>query len=162
MHIEIKEAKLPDELHILLDSDRAIFGNDAWGEEEWLVAWKKKGLTCFWFFVKEVRAGFVVFLHNNWGNPKPWFYVRWRKKCVFIPKTGLFHNFQNRRLGNILKAFEITYAMEYNCTHIRTIVRRSNGTMIKINEKYGFKVVNKIPNYYQDPVETGRMFEYVF
>ena len=158
MKTEFRAVLLPRELRSLVAFDRAVFSeSDSFHPSDW-AAYKS-----FWMIVENKKIGCCAFLEDveflqdirsDGANPR-------RKGSLYIVTTGILPAFQGRGFGNLLKSFEIAYAMRNGFTRIVTNTRKRNAAMLALNRKYHFQVVRTSPRYYSDPTDATVVMEFV-
>lgn len=156
MRTEIIKANPKTESAALAAFDKRIFSaEDCFPKEEW------KTFECYWLIVDGAKVGSVAMkLHCDVEEPPE--YSKSYQGCLYICSTGILPEFQGKKLGELLKVWEIAYAIEHGFERIVTNCRETNYRIINLNEKFGFKVVRRIPDYYSDPKEHALVFELVF
>jgi ribosomal protein S18 acetylase RimI-like enzyme len=150
MMLEFRRAALPEEADELWEMDVAIFGKDAFRQEDWL------SLESYWVVVDGRVAGCAAFVHDsdfqedlredgeNAAQPG----------TVYIQSTGLLRAYRGQGLGKRIKAWQIEYARRNGFRRMVTNCRESNAAMISINQKYGFRTIRSTPEYYEDGEAT--------
>lgn len=78
---------------------------------------------------------------------------------LYIATTGILPRFRRQGFGALLKTWQIAYARRNRFDRILTNTRKSNLAMIKLNQKFGFKIIRTTPRYYQDPIESTVVME---
>jgi ribosomal protein S18 acetylase RimI-like enzyme len=150
MVLEFRKAVLPEEGAELWNLDVEIFGKDAFAPEDWL------SLESYWIVVDGRVAGCAAFipdvefqedLRGDGENAV-------QRGTLYIQSTGLLREYRGRGLGKRIKEWEIEYARRNGFRRIVTNCRESNGAMISINERYGFKAIRSTPGYYEDGEAT--------
>jgi ribosomal protein S18 acetylase RimI-like enzyme len=150
MVLEFRRAVLPEEAGELWKLDVAIFGKDAFRQEDWL------SLESYWVVVDGRVAGCAAFIHDVEFQED----LRWdgenaaQPGTVYIQSTGLLREYRGQALGKRIKEWEIEYARRNGFRRVVTNCRESNAAMISINEKYGFRAIRRTPDYYEDGEAT--------
>ena len=149
MELEFRRATLPEEALALWQMDLAIFGNDAFSPEHWLM------LESYWIVVDGEIAGCAAFIRDvefqedllekeNAAQPG----------TIYVQSTGLLAEYRGRGLGKRIKAWQVEYAKRNGFRRMLTNCRESNAAMIAINEKFGFRAIRTTPGYYEDGEAT--------
>ena len=148
MHTEFRRANLPDELRALTAFDRKVFPKADWfAAEDW------KRYESWWLIVNGAKAGCCAFEPNadfqeDQGKSNPFL-----KDSLYISSTGILPRFQGFGLGALFKAWQVAYARRHRFTRIVTNTRKSNVAMIRLNQKFRFRLVRISPGYYRHPPE---------
>jgi len=79
--------------------------------------------------------------------------------CLYLVSTGILPEFQGRGIGNIVKRWEVEWARTHRFTRISTNCRASNTGSLRLNQKFGFKIIGEVPNYYEAPIESAIAME---
>lgn len=118
-------------------------------------------LTSYWMLVDGVKAGCCAFqkhidlqedLRPDHFNPA-------MKGSLYIASTGILPRFQGRGLGTLMKAWQICYARRHGFNRIVTNTRKRNTAMIRLNKKFGFKVLRTTRAYYCEPTDSTVVME---
>jgi len=144
--IEIKKAFLPKDIKMLNYLDRLCFPElqDQVYEESW------KKYQNFILFVKNKPVGYVsVQPHTGIYNYKTHTHER-RMEELHFTSVGVNPSYRRRALGELLVSFVISYARVGNFKSINATTRVSNKPMQNLFKKSGFKVTQKIKNFYPD------------
>ena len=150
MTLELRRAILPQDGQALWELDLEIFGVDAFTPEDWL------SLESYWVMVDGQVAGCAAFIRDadfqedlsqDGGNSV-------QAGTLYIQSTGLRRAYRGQGLGNRVKAWQIEYARKNGFRRVVTNCRESNARMIRINEKFGFRVIRCTPGYYADGEAT--------
>ena len=154
MHIEMKVADTTIEAEALCEMDKKIFlPSDAFDDPE---MWE--GYECFWIVVDGQIAGSVAMgLNLDFGGS-------WEKDapcpgCLFIVTTGILPDYQRKGIGSFVKEWQIDFARRGGFTRVSTNFRKSNIGSRRLNEKFGFKVVGEVADYFSDPDEPSIVME---
>ena len=148
--VEFKKAIVPDEVPLLCDFDRRVFGNfpdDLFDSEYWAE------LESYWVLSGGVMIGCTALQPNVDYDEEP------KSSSLFIASTGLLPEFQGRGIGNRIKEWQIRYAQEHEFKRIITNAREGNVASISLNKKFGFRVRERIADYYSNPVEAAIVME---
>lgn len=145
MKLDIRRA-YPVERWILCALDKIIFSEeDAFSNiDDWI------GLETFFILVNNYIVGSIALksdadVASSWNKEGP--------KCpgtLYIISTAVAPNWQGQGIGDFAKKWEIEYAKIHNFQRIVTNARASNVKSIRLNQKYGFKIIKTMPNYYGD------------
>jgi GNAT superfamily N-acetyltransferase len=150
MMLEFRRTVLPEEASELWKMDFAIFGKDAFRQEDWL------SLESYWVVVDGRVAGCAAFIHDvefqedlreDGENDA-------QAGTVYIQSTGLLRAYRGQGLGKRIKEWQIEYARRNGFRRVVTNCRESNAAMISINEKFGFRAIRNTPGYYEDGEAT--------
>jgi len=156
MKTEFKKAVLPDEISSLKAFDRRVFSSsDAFDTAEW------ENYEAYWMVVNGTKVGCCAFERHvdfqdditEVGNNPP------LQGSLYISTTGILPEFQGKGFGQLLKAWEVSYARYHGFTRIITDVRKSNLKMIRLNRRFNFQVIRTTRRYYTDPVESTCVME---
>jgi len=153
---EFRKATLPRELRALMAFDRKAFPrSDLFDAAAW------KSYESYWMVVDGVKVGCCAFekhvdfqedIRADGENPR-------RKGSLYISSTAILPGFQGQGFGALLKSWEITYARSHGFTRIVTNTRSRNLPMIRLNRRFGFRVIRTTPNYYSDPADATVVME---
>src|SRR3989338_4087397 len=64
---------------------------------------------------------------------------------LYIVSTGILPEWQGKGVGSKAKAWQISYARAYGFAKIVTNARASNMKSVRLNQKFGFQIVQSIP-----------------
>jgi ribosomal protein S18 acetylase RimI-like enzyme len=113
----------------------------------------------WWMLVNGIKIGCCAFERNvdvsddpDQDNPPS-------PGSLYISTTGILPSLQGKGFGDLLKCWEIQYARHHRFSRIVTNHRESNTPVIRLNEKFGFKVTRTISNYYDHPAEPAVVME---
>ena len=81
-------------------------------------------------------------------------------KTAKISLLAIHPDYQQRGLGQLLLFTLLKQASEEGLRDARLEVRESNQPAISLYKKFGFQMVEKIPNYYTKFQENGLIFHY--
>jgi ribosomal protein S18 acetylase RimI-like enzyme len=79
--------------------------------------------------------------------------------CVYLASTGILPEFQRKGIGNFAKQWEIDWARSHGFKRISTHCRKSNQGSLRLNQKFGFKVIGEFSDYYEEPTEATTIME---
>jgi len=91
-------------------------------------------------------------IHPDKENPH-------RRGSLYIASTGILPQFRRKGFGTLLKSWQLSYARHHGFSRIVANTRKSNKAMIRLNQKFGFKIVRTTPRYYEDPREATVVME---
>jgi len=158
MHTEFRRALVPEEIRSLILFDHKAFheypadwfDKATWRTYEswWLIVGKRK-IGCCAF---ALQVDFQEDIHPDKENPH-------RRGCLYIASTGILPLFRRKGFGTLLKAWQLSYARHHGFSRIVTNTRKSNKAMIRLNEKFGFKIIRTTRGYYEDPPEATVVME---
>ena len=157
MRVEFRRVALPDEMRSLLLFDRKTFSPvDRFPASYWKV------IESYWMLVDGVKVGCCGFekhvdFTDEAGDESD--YLERRKGSLYISTTGILPKYQHMGFGQMLKAFQVAHAKRRGFERLVTNARGRNAAMIRLNEKFGFRVVRVIPEYYADPVDSTVVME---
>lgn len=156
MHVEFRRAVIPDEIRALLAFDRKVFPKaDLFPTAAW------RQCESHWMIVDGARAGCAAFLlhvdfqedvRDDGVNPV-------RPGTLYIATTGILPRYQGLGLGQLMKAWQVSYARYHGFHRIVTNTREGNHRMIALNRKFGFRVVRTTADYYSDPADATVVME---
>jgi ribosomal protein S18 acetylase RimI-like enzyme len=113
----------------------------------------------------QIKVDFIDHKYQNCGKYNPIIYLIEKEKIIAFLKINEYNDDQiaieyfkvkksNQNKGYGKKT--INYLIKsYPQSSISIEVRVSNFIAIKLYEKFNFKIINKIKNYYQEPNEDG-------
>jgi ribosomal protein S18 acetylase RimI-like enzyme len=147
MNVEFIAARITEELRKLVAFDRRCFGpGDAFPTSYW------RTLIAHWMIVDGVVVGCSAFDPQPDDDTSPP-----ATGMLYISSTAILPKHRRRGYGSLMKSWQIAYAKHHGFRHIVTHVRIRNKAMIALNQRYGFKIVKRIPRYYSDPVESAAL-----
>jgi ribosomal protein S18 acetylase RimI-like enzyme len=158
MHTEFRRVITPKEIRSLILFDHKAFheypgdwfDHATWQmyESWWMIVGKRK-IGCCAF---ERHFDFQEDIHPVQHNPR-------RRGLLYIASTGILPQFRGQGFGTLLKAWQLSYARHHNCTRIVTNTRKSNKAMIRLNQKFDFKIIRTTGGYYENPREATVVME---
>ena len=154
MQTEFRPARLPEDLRALLLFDRKLFPPaDCFTAADW------KEYKTFWMFIDGAKAGCCAFQEHvdfaeDHGQANPPL-----RGSLYITTTGILPKYQGKGFGQLLKSWEIAYAMHRGFTRIITNTRRNNSRMIALNKQFGFRRLRTTRGYYADPPDATVVME---
>jgi len=151
MKTEFRKAVAPREIRSLMAFDRKVFRRSDWFDAHY---WRS--CVPYWMLVDGFKIGCCAFEEhvdfrddsNKDGVNPP------RKGSLYICTTGILPQFRGMGFGNLLKSFEVSYARYHGFKRIVTNTRSRNTAMIKLNRKFGFRILRTTPGYYSDPTDA--------
>ncbi len=158
MKTEFRKAVLSRELKSLTRFDRQTFHEypaDWFDEEDW------REYETWWMIVSGRKVGCCAFaphvefqedLNGSTDNQRC-------PGCLYIVSTGILPAWQGLGLGDLLKCWQISYARHRGFKRIITNTRKSNRRMIRLNKKFGFRIVRTTSRYYSGPAEATVVLE---
>jgi ribosomal protein S18 acetylase RimI-like enzyme len=152
VHVEFRQAVIPDELRALLAFDAKVFSKpDRFGVALW------RRYESYWLLVNGRKVGCCALEPNadftEEDEPAP------RPGSLFIASTAVHPAHRGHGWGQLMKAWQVAYAQRNGFQRIVTNSRKSNEAMIRLNRKFGFKVIATAPAYYYDPEEAAVVME---
>jgi GNAT superfamily N-acetyltransferase len=155
MKTEFRRAILPKELARLVAFDHRVFPKSDWfTKSDW------RSYESYWMIVDGVTVGCCAFEHHVDFQDDPDKENPPRRGSVFIATTGILPRFQGKGFGHLLKCWQIVYAHHHGFTRIVTNHRKSNRSIIELNQKFGFKIIRRPKaKYFEDPPEPTVVME---
>jgi ribosomal protein S18 acetylase RimI-like enzyme len=158
MHTEFRRAVVPEEIRSLI-----LFDHKAFREypADWFDQATWQTYESWWLIVAKSKIGCCAFardtdfqedIHPHKDNPH-------RRRSLYIASTGILPQFRGKGFGTLLKAWQLSYARHHGFSRIVTNTRKSNKAMIRLNEKFGFKIVRTTQGYYEAPREATVVME---
>jgi len=142
MKTEFRKAALPAELPRLIAFDRRVFtATDCFNAEYW------RECEPWWLVVGGVRVGCCAFESSR------------NRRKLYISTTGILPKYRRMGYGQLMKAWQVAYARRRGYSRLITHTRVSNGAMIGLNEKFGFRILRRVENYYTEPDEGAVFME---
>jgi ribosomal protein S18 acetylase RimI-like enzyme len=144
MDLYIRRAR-EEEIPLLAEMDRAVFSPpDALSEEDFC----DPDFENFIILLDSTAIGSTILAPNRgitkrYDDPLPV-----EEGVVYIISTALIPEFQEQGIGSIVKAWQIAYARRNGFKKIITNVRKSNLASLALNMKFGLRVTQLIPEYY--------------
>jgi ribosomal protein S18 acetylase RimI-like enzyme len=156
MNTALRKAVLPNEIRSLLIFDHKVFAqwpSDWFQHDDW---WRYE---TWWLIVDGIKVGCCAFeLHTDFDEASE-FSVRPRAGSLYIATTGILPRFRRKGLGDLMKRWQISYALHHGFSRIVTNTRKSNTPMIALNKKHGFTVIRTSAAYYRSPAEPVAVME---
>jgi GNAT superfamily N-acetyltransferase len=153
MRVTFERAVLPRDLDALVAFDRSVFSKaDAFDAGYW------EQLESFWMMVDAERAGCCAFERD--ADFQDNCAIARRKGSLYIVSTAISRERQRQGLGERFKRWQIAWARRHGFARIVTNSRQSNRAMIRLNEKFGFRITRVTgQNYYSRPQEPAVVME---
>lgn len=154
MNAEFRRAILPKEIRSLVIFDHKAFPEyptDWFDQDDW------EACEAWWMLVNHRKVGCCAFeLHVDFRE--------YRKNphlhgSLYIVTTGILPRLQGKGFGRLLKKWQLLYARRRGFTRVVTNTRKGNTPIIRLNKKFGFKVIRIARNYYEDPREPTVVME---
>ncbi|MEN2495516.1 MAG: N-alpha-acetyltransferase 30 [Marteilia pararefringens] len=76
----------------------------------------------------------------------------------YISMIGIVDSEQKRGVGTSLLNKAIEFMKDFNCQKVFFETVQSNETMIGFGSKFGFEIIDKLPNFYRNGIDAVRMF----
>ncbi len=156
MKTKFKKAVIPGDIRRLKAFDRRLFPKaDLFTTKQW------KTDESWWMIIDGKRVGCCAFhpnadfqedIRKDHLNPP-------MKGSLYITTTGILPKFQETGLGQLLKSWQIAYAKRHGFRRIVTNNRRGNAAIIRLNKKFGFRVIRTTPGYYSGPPDATVVME---
>ncbi len=156
MKTEFRKASLPRDLRGLMAFDRKVFPkSDLFDAAYW------RTCTPYWMLVDGTKVGCCAFEeHKDFSDDtSPLDRNRSRQGTLYICTTGILPRFRRQGFGALLKSWQLAYARYHGFHRVVTNTRSRNTAMIKLNRKFGFRVVRRTPRYYSDPTDASVVME---
>ena len=155
MRTEFRKAAVPREIRSLMTFDRKVFQkSDLFDAAYW------RTCIAYWMIVDGIKVGccafeeHVDFRDDDTGGVNPTM-----KGSLYICTTGILPKFRGRGFGDLLKSWELAYARYHGFTRVVTNMRSRNSAIIKLNRKFGFRVIRTASRYYSDPSDSTIVME---
>lgn len=148
--IEFRRTVLPYDIEALCEFDRQVFGSypdDLFPPEDWAE------LESYWVIVDGERIGCIALKGDVDYHEEP------RAGSLYIESTGILPKYQGKGFGALMKEWQIDHAKRHGFDRIVTNTRTSNVASIRLNEKFGFRIREKDPDYYSNPNEAAIVLE---
>lgn len=155
---EFRQAVVPADLRALTAFDRKIFPADHFPAAQW------RHYESYWLLIDDRKVGCCAFerhvdfaddLREDGINPR-------LAGSLYIASTGILPKFRRMGLGQLMKAWQISYARLSGFSRIVTNTRKRNNAMLSLNRKFGFRVVRITPRYYRNPTDATVVMELRF
>jgi len=155
MKTEFRKAAMPREIRSLMAFDRKVFRqSDLFDAAYW------RTCVAYWMIVGRVKVGCCAFEeHADFRDDETGGINPPRKGSLYISTTGILPKFRGQGFGELLKSWELAYARYHGFTRVVTNMRSRNAAIIKLNRKFGFRVIRTAPRYYSDPSDSTIVME---
>jgi GNAT superfamily N-acetyltransferase len=155
MKISFGKAFLPREKKRLVAFDHKVFRRADWFPSD---AWDH--YESYWMLVNNRRVGCCAFERAADFEVDPEKDSAPRSGSLYIASTGILPQHRGKGFGVRFKRWQIAWARRHGFTRIVTNCRRSNRTIIRLNEKFGFNILQTTRgNYYRQPPEPAVVME---
>jgi len=143
VEISIRRTR-PDEIGIMCELDIAIFGK----EDDFDTTDMWKGLETFLVTADGQIVGSVALRHHtNVAEDYEADYLDC-VNCLYIVSVGVLPEWQGQGIGKIVMVWLINYGREHGFERISSNARSSNQKSIHFHTRFGFQVIQTIPNWY--------------
>ncbi len=158
MHVEFRPALIPKELRSLVLFDHKAF---AAYPSDWFDSAHWRAYQSWWLILNRRKVGCCAFQLNVdfQGDARNGIQTPKRKGSLYLASTAILPAFRGLGLGSLFKAWQIEYARFHGFSRIVTNTRKSNKPMLRLNQKFGFKIIRTSPHYYFDPPESTVVME---
>ncbi len=132
------------DLDYFLKSLTICFPDDNIKREDWIELLKDE--KTFVYAIKEnevIKANIAIY---NWKGENDY---------IKIMTIGTHPNYRNRGYAHLLMQYVIDEMLEDNMHIFKGETRESNLKMQKVFEDFGYKIINKVEEYYDNPIETA-------
>ncbi len=154
MKVSFGKAVLPGEKKRLVAFDHKIFRRADWFHSD---AWDR--YESYWMIVNGRKVGCCAFERNadfedsdKESGP--------RRGSLYLASTGILPRHRGKGFGERFKRWQIAWARRRGFTRIVTNCRKSNKAIIRLNEKFGFNILQTTTsNYYHRPPEPAVVME---
>jgi ribosomal protein S18 acetylase RimI-like enzyme len=158
MITEFRKAILPGEIRALMAFDRRVFPkSDRFDAAYWNIC------ESYWMAVDGIQVGCCAFeRHVDFQDDISRDGLnRRRRGTLYICSTGILPKFQGKGFGTLLKSWEVSFARYHGFKRMVTNTRKHNTRMIRLNRKFGFRVMRTTPRYYSDPADSTVVMELI-
>jgi ribosomal protein S18 acetylase RimI-like enzyme len=148
--VEFRKAVVPNDIGALCDFDRKVFGaypEDLFSPKDWAE------LESYWMVANGDTIGCLALKPDVDYDEEP------RAGCLYIESTGVLPKYQRQGFGARMKEWQIEYARVHGFGLIVTNARQSNTSSIGLNQKFGFRTREIVPDYYSEPDEPAVVME---
>lgn len=155
MKVSFGKAVLPGERKHLVAFDHKVFRRADWFHSD---AWDR--YESYWMLVNGRRVGCCAFERAADFEVDPDKDSAPRNGSLYIASTGILPRHQGKGFGERFKRWQIAWARRHGFTRIVTNCRKSNRAIIRLNQKFGFNILQTTPsNYYHQPPEPALVME---
>jgi GNAT superfamily N-acetyltransferase len=155
MKASFRKVVLPGEKKRLVAFDQKVFRRADWFHSD---DWDR--YESFWMLVNGRKVGCCAFERGADFEVDPDDDIAPRSGSLYIASTGILRQHRGKGFGVRFKRWQIAWARRHGFTRIVTNCRRSNHAIIRLNEKFGFKILRFTnTNYYRQPPEPAVVME---
>jgi GNAT superfamily N-acetyltransferase len=155
MKVSFRKVVLPGEKKWLVAFDHKIFRRaDRFRSDDW------DRYESYWMLVNGRRVGCCAFERAADFEVDPYRDSAPRSGSLYIASTGILPQHRGKGFGVRFKRWQIAWARRHKFNRIVTNCRSSNRAIIRLNEKFGFKILKSTTgNYYHQPAEPAVIME---
>jgi ribosomal protein S18 acetylase RimI-like enzyme len=158
MHTEFRRAITAKEIRSLVIFDHKAFDKypgDWFDRATWQI------YEPWWMLVGNRKIGCCAFasdtdfeedIQPDKDNPR-------RPGSLYVASTGILPGFRGMGFGTLLKAWQLSYGRYHGFSRIVTNTRENNRAMVRLNQKFGFRIIRITAGYYEDPREATVVME---
>lgn len=140
LNIEIRNYSIVN-LEELVTIDQQCFNKyDSYDKKMFENILKENPNSFFILLVDKTVAGYFIIYRFRKGG--------------YIESIAILPSFQGMGLGNYMMEYIITHFNQLKYKHITLEVRPTNWKAVRMYEKYGFKAVKTLKNYYKDGADA--------
>jgi GNAT superfamily N-acetyltransferase len=155
MKIAFKKVVLPGEKERLVAFDQKVFRRSDWFRAD---DWDR--YESYWMVVNGTKVGCCAFERAADFEVDPDKDSAPRSGSLYIASTGILPQHRGKGFGARFKRWQIAWARRHRFTRIVTNCRRSNRAIMRLNEKFGFHILQTTTsNYYRQPQEPAVVME---
>jgi GNAT superfamily N-acetyltransferase len=155
MKVSFGKAVLPREKKRLVAFDHKIFRRSDWFHSD---DWDR--YESYWMLVNDRRIGCCAFERAADFEVDLDKHSAARSGSLYIASTSILPQHRGKGFGVRFKRWQIAWARRHGFTRIVTNCRKSNQAIIRLNEKFGFNILQTTPaNYYHHPPEPAVVME---
>ncbi|MBG0780951.1 MAG: ribosomal protein S18-alanine N-acetyltransferase [Bacteroidales bacterium] len=134
----------PEHLAAIMQIEQACFGIDAFNFKQmrYLI---HSGNPFFVVFYDSILAGYSILL------------VRKKSKVIRLYALAVHPDYRGKGLANKLLQTAIELSQKMNMKQISLEVRTDNEAAIKLYERKGFQITERLPQYYKDLADGFKM-----
>lgn len=149
MDISIVRAVIPKDVRSLVAFDRKTFpSKDEHAPPSYFL---DRHTRSFWLMKGRRRIGACCLKHHATFVPDKERLSRYERDTLYILSTAILPAERGKGFGDILKAWQISYARKHGFAKIVTNTRVSNAASIALNRKFGFVITEAcVPDCYPD------------
>jgi GNAT superfamily N-acetyltransferase len=155
MKVSFGKVVLPREKKRLVAFDHKVFRRSDWFRSD---DWDR--YESYWMLVNGRRVGCCAFERAADFEVDPEKDSASRSGSLYIASTGILPQHRGKGFGVRFKRWQLAWARRRGFTRIVTNCRRSNRAIIRLNEKFGFLILQTTKgNYYRQPPEPAVVME---